>query len=315
MPRHGYCWHRPRRLCGRPQPPRRPPSPRIWPRPTAEWSRAADALGSFQALPDADLFETSSTAARAGEARHPPRAPVRGPRGGCHGWCRAPSGGPCGRPSRRGRGGVLLLDRDRRALEQTATDVGGLAIATDLTRPDSVAGAFDRIVRTFGGLDVLVSTQASPMPAPFADVDEATLRAEFRGELLRASTRGAGALARVSGRRASAGACSSTSQAGGVPGTETWRLQHRQGGDAGPDDASMPWSAAAEGIRANAVNPDRIRSGILDDAHDQGTRQGAELSVEDYMAGNTCWRGSTGRRTLPRPSSCSRARSGRQPRG
>jgi enoyl-[acyl-carrier-protein] reductase (NADH) len=42
----------------------------------------------------------------------------------------------------------------------------------------------------------------------------------------------------------------------------------------------------ADGIRANAVNADRIRSGLLTDAFIKERSQARGLSEQDYMAGN-----------------------------
>ena len=42
----------------------------------------------------------------------------------------------------------------------------------------------------------------------------------------------------------------------------------------------------ADGIRANAVNADRIRSGLLTDAFIKERSQARGLSEKDYMAGN-----------------------------
>ena len=42
----------------------------------------------------------------------------------------------------------------------------------------------------------------------------------------------------------------------------------------------------AEGIRANAVNADRIRSGLLTPSMIEERAKARGLSIEDYMAGN-----------------------------
>ena len=49
----------------------------------------------------------------------------------------------------------------------------------------------------------------------------------------------------------------------------------------------------AEGIRANAVNADRIRSGLLTPSMIEERAEARGLSTEDYMAGNLLGREAT----------------------
>ncbi|MCY4431258.1 MAG: bifunctional aldolase/short-chain dehydrogenase [Rhodospirillales bacterium] len=251
---------------------------------TAEVIRAADALGSFQALPDADLFDVEYWPLEQAKLGTRRPLPFEG-----HVVVVTGGAGAIGRATAqafRAEGAdVVLLDRDRRALEQAATDVGGLAIATDLTRPDSVAGAFDRIVRTFGGLDVLVSNAGVAYAGAIADVDEATLRESFEVNFFAHQRVAQAALA--------------VFRAQGIGGCLLFNVS-KQAVYPGPKLGAYSTAKAAtlalmrqyalecgsEGIRANAVNPDRIRSGILDDAMIKARARERKLSVEDYMAGN-----------------------------
>ena len=251
---------------------------------TADVVRAADALGSFRALPDADLFDVEYwplEQAKLG-ARRP--LPFEG-----HVVVITGGAGAIGRATAqafRAEGAeVVLLDRDRRALEQAAADAGGLAIETDLTRPDSVASAFDQVVRTFGGLDVLVSNAGVAYAGAMADVDEATLRESFEVNFFAHQRVAQAALA--------------VFRAQGIGGCLLFNVS-KQAMHPGPKLGAYGTAKAAtlalmrqyalecgrDGIRANAVNPDRIRSGILDDAMIRARARERKLSVEDYMAGN-----------------------------
>ncbi len=251
---------------------------------TADVIRAADAFGSFQALPDADLFDVEYwplEQAKLGTRRPLPfEGHVVVVTGGAGAIGRA-----TGQAFRAEGAEVVLLDRDRRALEQAATEIGGLAVETDLTRPDSVAQAFDRIVRTFGGLDVLVSNAGVAYSGAIADVDEATLRESFEVNFFAHQRVAQAALAVF--RAQDIGGCLlfNVSKQAVYPGPKLGAYSTAKAATL----ALMRQYAlecGGEGIRANAVNPDRIRSGILDDAMIRARAGERNLSVDDYMAGN-----------------------------
>ena len=251
---------------------------------TAEVVRDAAALGSFQELPDAELFDVeywSLEQAKLGNRR--PLA-FEG-----HVVVITGGAGAIGRATARAfqaeGAEVVLLDRDRRGLDEAAGDVQGLAIETDLTREDGVAHAFDEVVRTFGGLDVLVSNAGVAYAGAIAEVDEATLRESFEVNFF-AHQRVAQAAVAVF-RAQGLGGCLlfNVSKQSVLPGPKlgaygaakaaTLALMRQYAMECGSD-----------GIRANAVNPDRVRSGILDDAMIEARAAERRLSVEDYMAGN-----------------------------
>ncbi|MCY3598311.1 MAG: SDR family oxidoreductase [Rhodospirillales bacterium] len=251
---------------------------------TAEVVRDADALGSFQELPDPDLFDVeywSLEQAKLGNRR--PLAfegHVVVVTGGAGAIGRATA-----RAFRAEGAEVVLLDRDRRALSEAANDVQGLAIETDLTREDSVAQAFDETIRTYGGLDILVSNAGVAFAGAIAEIDETTLRESFEVNFF-AHQRVAQAAVAVF-RAQGLGGCLlfNVSKQSVLPGPKlgaygaakaaTLALMRQYAMECGSD-----------GIRANAVNPDRVRSGILDDAMIKARAAERQLSVEDYMAGN-----------------------------
>jgi NAD(P)-dependent dehydrogenase (short-subunit alcohol dehydrogenase family) len=89
---------------------------------------------------------------------------------------------------------VVLAARDLPALEEVAgriTGRGGLAIAvrTDVTDEDSMRGAVDRALASYGRLDAAFNNASGgPMPAPLADIDPAEfdvgIAANIRGTFL-----------------------------------------------------------------------------------------------------------------------------------
>jgi 3-oxoacyl-[acyl-carrier protein] reductase len=73
---------------------------------------------------------------------------------------------------------VAICARGAQALRETAaaiTAAGGrvLAIEADLRRAEDVTRAVETTVRTFGGLDVLVTNTGGPPSGPFLSIDEA----------------------------------------------------------------------------------------------------------------------------------------------
>jgi len=52
---------------------------------------------------------------------------------------------------------VAVLDRDGDAAQAVAAEIGGLALAADVTSPDAVGGAVDATLARFGKIDVLVN--------------------------------------------------------------------------------------------------------------------------------------------------------------
>ena len=79
---------------------------------------------------------------------------------------------------------VAAAARDRQALRATVQEIGGVAIAVDLSTPDGPATAVREAVEALGGLDGLVVNSGGPPPGTFDAVDEATWERAIAGTLL-----------------------------------------------------------------------------------------------------------------------------------
>src|SRR5215472_11684189 len=159
---------------------------------------------------------------------------------------------------------VVMLDIDIAAATKQAKAIGGtaLAIACDVTNTASVRDAFDRVIDAFGGVDIVVSNAGAAWQGKIGEVDEAKLRESFElnffahqkvaqaavGIMLKQGTGGC-LLFNVSKQAVNPGADFGPY---GLPKAATLLLVRQYALDYGPD-----------GIRANAVNADRIRSGLL----------------------------------------------------
>lgn len=246
----------------------------------------AEAIGRFEALPEADLFDCeywSLEQAKLGQGVEKPLAGqialITGG-GGAIGGATAKAFAGAGAE-------VALLDRDEAAAAARAREIGGaaFAIACDVTDQASVRSAFDRTVEAFGGLDIVVSNAGAAWQGRIGDIDEAVLRQSFElnffahqrvaqnaVRIMRMQGTGGALLFNVSKQAVNPGPNFGPY---GLPKAATLFLVRQYALDYG-----------ADGIRANAVNADRIRSGLLTDAMIAQRSTARGLSEHDYMAGN-----------------------------
>ncbi len=182
---------------------------------------------------------------------------------------------------------IALVDLNETACAEAAASVGRhcLAIGADLTKPGAAADVVRRIIRRFGGVDVLVSNAGSALQGNLLDLDEAELRQSFElnffshlamaravGAVLKAQNHGGQMLFNVSKQAVNPG---KGFGAYGLPKAATFFLVRQLALELGGD-----------GIRVNGVNADRIRSGLLTDDFISGRAKARGVSEADYMAGN-----------------------------
>jgi len=80
---------------------------------------------------------------------------------------------------------VVMLARGRERLEAAAAGIAGArALATDIADPQSVRGAFDKIDRDFGRLDVLLNVAAIGRVTRIVDARDDDIAAVFATNLL-----------------------------------------------------------------------------------------------------------------------------------
>jgi rhamnose utilization protein RhaD (predicted bifunctional aldolase and dehydrogenase)/NAD(P)-dependent dehydrogenase (short-subunit alcohol dehydrogenase family) len=182
---------------------------------------------------------------------------------------------------------VALLDLDAKAATEQAKTVGGNAIALkcDVTDAASVREAFNQVVATFGGVDIAICNAGAAWQGRIGEVDEAVLRASFElnffahqkvaqaaVRIMLAQGTGGCLLFNVSKQAVNPGANFGPY---GLPKAATLFLVRQYALDYG-----------ADGIRANAVNADRIRSGLLTDEFIKERSKARGVSEKDYMTGN-----------------------------
>jgi rhamnose utilization protein RhaD (predicted bifunctional aldolase and dehydrogenase)/NAD(P)-dependent dehydrogenase (short-subunit alcohol dehydrogenase family) len=246
----------------------------------------AEAIGRFEPLPESDLFDVeywSLEQAKLGSARELPLAgqvAVITGAAGAIGFATAKAFAAAGAE-------VALLDVDETAAKAKANALGGAAqgIRCDVTDAASVRDAFAAVASAFGGVDILVSNAGAAWQGRIGEVDEAVLRKSFELNFY--------------GHQRVAQAAVRIMQAQGTGGCLLFNVS-KQAVNPGPDFGpyGLPKAATlflvrqyaldhgSEGIRANAVNADRIRSGLLTEEMIASRSKLRGVSEQAYMQGN-----------------------------
>src|SRR5262249_53192185 len=146
-----------------------------------------------------------------------------------------------------------------------AKKLGGLAVACDVTKPDDLRAAFERAATAYGGADIVVSNAGAAWQGRIGEGDDKMLRESFElnffahqtvaanaVRLMRAQATGGCLLFNVSKQAVNPGPDFGPY---GLPKSATLSLLRQYALDYGRD-----------GIRANGINADRIRTGLLTDA-------------------------------------------------
>jgi rhamnose utilization protein RhaD (predicted bifunctional aldolase and dehydrogenase)/NAD(P)-dependent dehydrogenase (short-subunit alcohol dehydrogenase family) len=246
----------------------------------------AEAVGRFESVSEADLFEIeywSLEQAKLGQSSEKPLA----------GQIALISGGAgtIGLATARAMSGagaeVALLDIAAEATQRAAREIGGaaLAIECDVTDPAAVCRAFGRTAAYFGGVDIVVSNAGAAWQGRIGEVEDRVLRRSFELNFfahqhvgrnavhtMRAQGTGGCLLFNVSKQAVNPGPNFGPY---GLPKAATLALMRQYALDYG-----------AEGIRANAVNADRIKSGLLTPALIATRAEARGLDEREYMAGN-----------------------------
>jgi len=246
----------------------------------------AEAVGRFEPLPESDLFDVeywSLEQAKLGNARELPLAgqvAVITGAAGSIGFATAKAFAAAGAE-------VALLDLDEAAAQAKAKAIGGaaLGLCCDVTDAASVKDALAQVASVFGGVDIAVSNAGAAWQGRIGEVDEAVLRQSFElnfyghqrvaqaavGIMLKQGTGGC-LLFNVSKQAVNPGPNFGPY---GLPKAATLFLVRQYALDYGN-----------EGIRANAVNADRIRSGLLTAEMIASRSKVRGLSEQAYMRGN-----------------------------
>jgi len=180
---------------------------------------------------------------------------------------------------------VIVLDVNKKSVERVAHKVDGLGIVCDVTKPIAVRRAFDTACKTFGGVDIVVSNAGAAWQGEIGTVDSKTIRESFElnffahqsvaqnaVRVMRAQNLGGRLLFNTSKQAVNPGADFGPY---GLPKAATLFLMRQYAVDHGKD-----------GITSNAVNADRVRSGLLTGTMISNRSRARKISEADYLSGN-----------------------------
>ena len=246
----------------------------------------AEAIGRFESISEAEMFDMEYWSLEQAKLSAAAEKPLAGQIAVITG-----AGGTIGAATAKAfaRAGaeVALLDLDEGAAAARAKELGGAALAVkcDVTDANSASAAFERVVEAFGGVDIVVSNAGAAWQGRIGEVPESVLRESFElnfyghqrvaqaaVKIMLAQGSGGCLLFNVSKQAVNPGPNFGPY---GLPKAATLFLVRQYAVDYG-----------SEGIRANAVNADRIRSGLLTDAFIAERSKARGVSTQDYKSGN-----------------------------
>jgi rhamnose utilization protein RhaD (predicted bifunctional aldolase and dehydrogenase)/NAD(P)-dependent dehydrogenase (short-subunit alcohol dehydrogenase family) len=179
---------------------------------------------------------------------------------------------------------VAVLDRDAKAVAHVADDIGGAAmgIACDVTDARTVHRAFDQVCKTFGGVDIVVSNAGAAWQGRIGEVSDTVLRQSFELNFFAHQTIAQNAV-RVMQVQGTGGALlfNTSKQAVnpgenfgpyGLPKAATLFLMKQYALEYG-----------ADGITSNAVNADRVNTGIFAGGMLEDRVKARGLTVKEYL--------------------------------
>jgi rhamnose utilization protein RhaD (predicted bifunctional aldolase and dehydrogenase)/NAD(P)-dependent dehydrogenase (short-subunit alcohol dehydrogenase family) len=244
----------------------------------------AEGIEAFEPLPEADLFDVEywslEQAKLAKNVEKPLTRQVAVVTGAASGLGLAIA------EAMRAEGAeVALMDIAEKPLSAAAKRLGGLAITCDLTDPEAVEAAFAKVAATYGGVDILVSNAGAAFQGAMIKVDDEVMRKAF-------------ALNFWAHHYVSREAVK-IMEAQGTGGALLYNVTKQAvnpGPDFGPYGASKAALMAlmrqyaiehgASGITSNAVNADRIRTGLMTDEMVAQRSKARGVSPQEYMRGN-----------------------------
>ena len=251
---------------------------------TFETVTDAEAIGRFESVSEDDLFDIeywSLEQAKLGQSIEKPLAgQVAVITGGAgtigFATARAMSGA-----------GAEIAVLDMTGAEAAAKKLGGVAlgIECDVTDAGAVRRAFDRVCENFGGVDILVSNAGIAAQGRIGEVEDSVLRRSFEinffahqtvaqnaVRVMRAQGTGGCLLFNVSKQAVNPGPLAGPY---GLPKAATLFLMRQYALEYG-----------ADGIRANAVNADGIRSGLLTPNFIEQRAAAYGMTADQYMSRN-----------------------------
>jgi NAD(P)-dependent dehydrogenase (short-subunit alcohol dehydrogenase family) len=253
------------------------------------WARTlldAEAIGRFEPVNEADTFDVEYWSLEQAKLGKRAARPLEGRIALVTGAVGA-IGAATARAFAAEGAEVALIDLEDEGLRVLARAISprALAIRCDVTAPGELERAVGEVCARFGGLDIAISNAGMAVTGAMATLADKALRDSFEINFF--------------AHQALAKAAVAVFRAQRLGGVLLFNVS-KQAVNPGPDFGSYGTAKAAlmalvrqyaiehggDGVRVNALNPDRIRSGLL--TAEMIARRAASrgVSEEAYMAGN-----------------------------
>ena len=250
---------------------------------TVEVITDAEAIGRFRPIGEADMFDIefwSLEQAKLGKGAEPPFSrQIAVITGGGSGIGAATAHAFASQGA-----AVAVLDRDGPTAGKVARAIGGgaVGIACDVTVRRSVRRAFDRVCKSFGGVDIVVSNAGAAWQGRIGTVSDRILRESFELNFFAHQTVAQNAVRVMT-----------TQGSGGVLLFNASKQAVNPGKDFGPyglpkaATLSLARQYALEygehGIRANVVNADRVHTGLFKGGLLEERAAARGVTVDQYL--------------------------------
>ncbi|RAS08395.1 bifunctional aldolase/short-chain dehydrogenase [Ensifer adhaerens] len=246
--------------------------------------RNAEGIESFEALSEQDLFDIEYWSLEqvklAKQVEKPLSRQVAVVTGGAGGLGLAIA------EALRAEGAeIALVDLAEAAVKKEAARLGGLGVACDVTNPKAVEAALAGVTEHFGGVDIVISNAGAAFQGAMIEVSDELFEKAFALNFW-----GHHYIARTATRIMKA------QRTGGALVFNVSKQAVNPGPDFGPYGTSKAALMAlmrqyavehgADGITSNAVNADRIRTGLMTDQMVEERSRARGITPEAYMRGN-----------------------------
>jgi NAD(P)-dependent dehydrogenase (short-subunit alcohol dehydrogenase family) len=247
---------------------------------------AAEAIGQFQSINEREMFDMEYWSLEQAKLGQLPVQALSGQIAIITGGAGA-IGTATARAFAAAGAEIALIDIDAQRVGASAKAIGGatLGITCDVTDLGAVRAAFDQVIETFGGVDVVVSNAGAAAQGRIGEVDDAVLRQSFDLNFFAhqyvAQTGVRAMLAQGTGGALLFNVSKQAINPGpnfgpyGLPKAATLLLVRQYALEYG-----------SNGIRANAVNADRVRSGLLTPEMIASRAKSRGISEHEYITGN-----------------------------
>ncbi|MCF8719711.1 rhamnulose-1-phosphate aldolase/alcohol dehydrogenase [Nitrospina gracilis Nb-211] len=175
-----------------------------------------------------------------------------------------------------------------------ATKANLLARVVDVTDEKAVRESFEQVVQHFGGLDILISNAGNAVQGPIGEVDSATLRQSFELNFFAHQSLASQAVRLFKTQRTGGVLLFNASKAAFNPGKNFGPYALPKAGVVALTK-QYALDYGADGIRSNAINADRIRTGIFPPEFVKERAAARGLSADEYFQDNLLKREVTGR--------------------